>query len=256
MGETGPKFPAFPIHGVGTYDANMMVAGWDRALVASWLPERLELMSSGITGADTHPVVFAFGHQEAVHANLAPPLQMSYREFIVVVPFVRFKGASYDYDGPYAFMPRLYLDEVVPTMLGWLYGYDKQLARVRGDDFYRVHTATLDRPIIQGRFREDTSPERPILELPGFEAIRAIFEQPLVGQWAIGPYVSSFLRFGLADALGRAASGDVDVRQEFLGGLEVGRTAYDPLREGALGGFRMRVPWTLTAPAWPSQVEP
>ncbi len=254
MGERGPIFPAFPIHGVGRYDASMMVGAWERALVASWLPERLELMDSGLTGGEEHPVVFAFGTQEAVHSNIAPPLTMSYEEFIVVIPFVRFKGDGYDYEGPYSFMPRLYLDELLPTLLGWLYGYDKQLARVRDGEVYRVHTATLDRPIIQGKFRANGSPE-PVESLPGFDAIRAIFEQPLVGQWALGPYVSSFLRFDLSDATGQVASGEVDVRQEFLDGLSVGRRGYDPLSAGALGGFRMSVPWTLTAPAWPSRVK-
>ncbi|MEM1348040.1 MAG: hypothetical protein AAGI01_05730, partial [Myxococcota bacterium] len=192
-----PVYPRFPLSGRGRYEAAVAVMPFDAVLLSALLPEDLELGAQSITVGGSHPLIFLFGHQRGVRPNVVPLGGWSYLEFISIIPFVRWRNERFAYRGPFAYMPRLFLDQTIPTIAGHLYGYTKRLARLSSTATeYRVHSMGLDKPIVRAELGPSMPPTPPA-HSPNFAPLRPIFDLPLIAQYPFGAYVSSFVTFAL-----------------------------------------------------------
>lgn len=242
------KYPKYPSKAVGTYSSRVVVWPYPREVLQGLLPDRLELAPQTITAPDAHPVVMLFGQQTEVKPDFFPFAGMNYFEFIFAIPFVQWKDPdAYKFRGPFAYMPRLYLDKVMATLLGYMYGYPKLLARIQGGETYRVRDLLLDRPLIRGEFRSQGD-ARPVSAFPNFEALRPIFEIPFVGKLDATPYICSRLTFHLDDALMRSCTSTVELQYEFLDGVFPDTRASRGIEDEPMGSFDIHVPWELTLP--------
>ncbi len=242
------KYPRYPSKGEGLYSSHVVIWPFPNEVISSLLPDRLELAPQTMTGDATHPVMMLFGRHAHVRPDFIPFGGMNYYEFILAIPFVQWKDASaYKFRGPFAFMPRLYLDKVFATLLGYMYGYPKLMARIQGGNAYRVHELLLDRPLIRGDFT-DHGDQQPVSAFPNFENVRAIFEIPFVGKLDASPYICSKMTFHLDDALIRSCEARVELQYEFLPGLLPDTRVSRGLAHEPFGAFQLDVPWDLTLP--------
>lgn len=241
-------YPNYPAQGEGIYSTNAVLWPFPNEVIAPLLPRKLELAPQTLTGHDTHPVIMFFGSQANVRPDFIPFGGMSYNEFIIAIPFVQWRDAGeYPYRGPFAYMPRLFLDKVFATLLGYMYGYPKLLARIQGGNAYRVHDMLLDRPLIRGDFTPHGD-QKPVSEFPHFAALRPIFEIPFVGKLDVTPYICSKMTFNLDDALIRSCESSVELQYEFLPGILPDTRVSQGLTHEPLGSFQLDVPWNLTLP--------
>ena len=246
-----PEYPKFFAEGIGQYDTRVVVQAVDEAIVEGMLPDELELAPQSVTGDGKHPLMMLFGRQSGVRPDFMPEaVGMNYDEFIVVLPFVQWRAeCKKKYRGPFAFMPRLYLDELFPTLLGWWYAYPKELARMSSGDHYSVDSLVFDRPILRGAFVPYGPTQSPD-DFPNFERLRPIFEIPLVGKLDLNPspYRCSHMTFELERATAQACEATVDIMSPFLPGLVPGVYRTAGLDVEPLGAFLLDVPWRLTLP--------
>ena len=192
-----------------------------------------------------------FGHQRDVRPNVVPYFGMTYHEFIFAIPFVQWRQERHApaYRGPFAYMPRLYLDKLWPTVLGYMYGYPKTLARIHQSEQggYRVRDLVLDRPLIRATFRPEGE-SAPPAAFEHFEAIRSIFKIPIIAKLEATPYLCSRMTFHLDEATLRSAPCTVELQDAILPGVLPDTRASRGLADQALGSFELRVPWELTLP--------
>lgn len=246
-----PVYPQRFAHAVGNYRTYFTIVPYDDAILTGMLPGDLELATQSITPAGTHPLVFLFGKHFDVRPNIIPFGGMTYLEYICAIPFVQWRRSSNKYQGPFSYMPRMYLNELIPTLLGYMYAYPKQMARMEGnpptDSHYGVRTLLQDEALIEGSFNR-SGPQLPPADFPNFANVRAVFEQPFVGKYEIGPYVCSKLTFKLDQAIIQSCTAEVEVERAFVPGLELGSILRPGIDTDPLGSFYMSVPWELTLP--------
>lgn len=246
------KFPSFPIiYGKGLYESLMALVSYDKSTLLALLPSELELAPQRITESDKHPLMFFFGKQMDIRPNFIPSgMGITYHEFVVLIPYVQWRSKSDAYHGPFAFMPMLYLDQVFPTVLGYLYGYNNMIARIRNTQGYRIHSAILDKPFIKS---EHTTHGAKMLAhaFPNFKNIKPILSLPLIAQHFTGFYIASSLAFTCDEMMVQGAHANVTIQHEFLEGLPPQHFSLEPLDTTPLGAFSMRAPRTILPPIWP-----
>jgi hypothetical protein len=216
------------------------------------LPNQLELAPQDLTPPGQHPILLLFGRQQHVRPNFLHTKGQDYLEFIVAVPYVQWAVPGYPYHGPFAFLPRLYLDHWLPTVLGWLCGFAKRRAiMAETADAYEVRFLLTQKLAIRGNFagRGDL---RPPADFSHFEPMRDVFLLPLVTRMAMGYCVCLDFDWHLDKAQLQAVDGRVDVGHAFVPGLPVDSFVVKGLDDAPLGAFRFVVPWSLTRPFWPS----
>lgn len=246
-----PVYPSQLAHAVGYYRTYFAIIPFDDAVLTGMLPGELELAPQTMTPPGTHPLVFLFGKHFDVRPNFIPFGGLTYLEYICAIPFVQWRNASHDYKGPFAYMPRMFLDELFPTLLGYMYAYPKVMARMSGnpptDSLYDVRSLLQDEALIQGTFNT-FGPQLPPVDFPNFAHVREVFEMPFIGKYEIGPYVCSKLTFKLDQAIIQPATANIEVAREFVDGLLPGSFIRPSIDADPLGSFYMAVPWELTLP--------
>ena len=246
-----PVYPKLFADAVGYYRTFYTVMAMDDALLSGLLPSKLELAPQAVTPAGTHPLVFLMGKHFDVRPDFIPFAGMTYLEYICAIPFVQWRDSSNAYRGPFAYMPRMYLNELFPTLLGYLYAYPKLMARIAGnpptDSLYAVRSLIQDEPILKGTF-ERRGPELPPDAFPHFAHVRQIFDMPFIGKHELGPYICSKLTFKLQEATLQACDAQIEIQREFVPGLNPQSFTIPGIDSSPLGAFYMAVPWTMTLP--------
>lgn len=168
-----------PFEGVGTIDSRVVVLGLPRADVEKLLPLGLELAPQPLTFPDRHPVVVMFSHDhfEAWFGD------MDYNEMMVAVPYVQRTTVHVANRGPFVYMPRLYLDDETPKVLGnLLYGFEKQMAKIaNGESEYTVTSPDGKQTIATANFATDGAAVPPS-QVPLFNTVRKVFDMPTISQ--------------------------------------------------------------------------
>jgi hypothetical protein len=243
-----PIYPHAPFHVLGTYAAWALLLGLPRSAAQAMLPAALEPGPQSYTPPGQHPILLMFGHHEGVRPDFLSIRGMDYLEFLVAVPNVQWVNTARPYRGPLAFLPRLYLDQWLPVVLGWVYGFAKERGRLRaGADRYAVNSYLGNRPLIAGTFVPRGQPGPPPA-LPNFGALAGLFRMPFANKLTVEPFLCCFQDFKLAEATVQAVAADVTIATAFLPQLPTGRFQVPGLDEAPLGAFRIRVPWALTPP--------
>jgi hypothetical protein len=233
------------------------------------LPGELRLSWQDVTDAGTHPLLCAFGSQRNVHTdpllkggNLAlvlpylntlnnqPPLEplaIDYLEVITALPYVEWVQPRDMAPGPFVFAPKLYLDNLLPTVGGWLVGYAKEMCGMGGDrENFHVNRLVDDALLFAGSCQPQGDWRSPAA-FPNFERIRPMLEQPVLGQTVDGHHVRTGFRYVLEDARMQAASATVQLTEHFFAGsLGPKNLPVGDIEHQRLGAFCMEVPWTLT----------
>ena len=176
----------------GTIDARVQVLVLPADAVAKLLPRGLQLAPQPVVPFGWHPVYVMSSHDK-FSAWFG---DMDYDELMIAVPWVQVDDPAATNPGPFVYMPRLYLNAIVPRELGvHIYGWEKQAATItvttagpRTD--YRVmsasagaSTSATSAPTITGTFREIAGQgPRPPGDFANFTIVRQLFEQPTISQ--------------------------------------------------------------------------
>jgi hypothetical protein len=228
------------------------------ARVTGLLPYGLDLGEQDLTPPGTHPVVLFFHDMFRAHLTIPTLLpDLTYHEQTLGIPFSYVtrglpRGGAC---GPFFFMARLFLDDVLATAGGILWwGFAKKRARVTvTGDRYTVSGLDGD-PRISLHF-DPVGEYRPIADLPAFEPIRRVMCQPIVSRVpaAMGPwFVCSDFDRKWDEAGVRPLRTVVRVDRAYVPGLPCGRF---PARGRAvgidrspLGSYELSARWRLSLP--------
>ena len=248
---TGPvSWPDYPVHGQGNYAAQVAILPVDAASVAATLPPELALGPCG--GSEgTHPVILFLGRQTDVRPNIFPAPGMGYDEAIFAVPNVFAPDATESYQGPFAFMPRLWLDDLPPVLIGLLfYGYAKRLASIgTGASGYQVHSLE-DGALLASAQLAASGAAGPPASFPAWRDIDALLHQPLIAEPVPGVEIGSVLNFRTHHIHSlEPLSGSVSLGPAAVPGFPGGTFQLAGLGGGGLpAAFRMVSSWRLTPP--------
>jgi len=253
------------------YQAMKLVGQWSvygvtivlpREDVEWMLPDALELGAQDLTPPNTHPVTLYFGNVRDAHMTFprAFPPDMTYFEQVVGVPFVysRRPLCGGRVRGPFFYMPRLFLTNLLATLGGiLLWGFPKKLVSVLestndagtggsyavcpprgGDEILGVQWAA-------------TGPFRPVSEAPSFQRQLEIMTQPLVSRQplSVGPLVScsDFDKIWQEAEL-RPLHTKTSIRDAFVPGLAPGQYSSQGIDQTPMGAFQLRARWELSLP--------
>lgn len=208
------------------------------------LPKGLDLVPQTLTPPGQHPLLLMFGHHTHVHPAFLKISGWSYHEFLTAVPWVRFPGGKLER----SHMPRLYLDNVLMVLAGWLYAFPKLWGRIdSGTGSYAVRSLVSGRPLLSARWN-GSGTRGPVEMFPLFRGVEPTFAQPFIQRFPPLPFIGSVMQFALGSATLEAAEGSITIDSEFLRGLPAGTLPFPPLTASPLGGFLIDVPWTLSLP--------
>jgi hypothetical protein len=248
-------FPPTCIEVAGQYRTHFVPWSLHRQSLTRLLPDMLELAPQCLVSGDRHPVLLSFGRQERVFPLVQSDKGMAYFEFIVAVPYLQWKSHVQCYRGPFVYLPRLYLDQWLPMILGWLCGFAKERAYViSGENEYHITSYSERVTLISASFAPCGKTGTPD-EFAGFGDLREIFAQPLVTHTPVGSMCLDF-RWHLEQARVQAIAADVRIEWAFLPGMEVEEFRVDGIDKCAMGAFYLDVPWTLSRPFRPSSIRP
>ncbi|MCA9704447.1 MAG: NAD(P)-binding protein [Myxococcales bacterium] len=244
----------------GTLDARVVTLSLPRRDVELLLPAGLQLAPQPLTMPDRHPVFLLFSHE---HFD-AWFDDMDYHELLLGVPWVELTEQHLPHRGPFIYMPRLYLDQALPRVLGnHIYGFEKLAADIDvTDDAYSVREPEGGTLLIEGRFTATGEPVAPGA-LPHFDAVQQMLEQPTISQAlrivdphafhrrTPGPFLACTNRYRFDDPSARITPLQATVRitGDFSPpGLPTGTYDRGSLASERLGAFHVRVPQEISLP--------
>jgi hypothetical protein len=239
--------PPLPPAQVGIYFSSVVILTIETEIARGLLADGLELGPQNLTPSGTHPLLCMFGYQRDVRPPFPFP-GMDYLEFIAALPWVHWRQASNSCGRPFVFMPRLYLNRFLPTILGWICGYAKQLARLHmKETFYHVRNLFTPDPLAEGRFMRKGEPGPPSA-FKFFPPIQEVFEQRFIGKSLLGTFVCTDFRFDFKEARMQAIDADLDIKEECVQGLPALLYSVKGIDQHPLGAFQLHVRWHLTPP--------
>ena len=119
--------------GVGNTSAYCVIVPMERDFVRSKLPPGLKLRHPS-AATQKHDVVLIFARQTNVRPGFVPLGGINYNEVSMLIPYVTY-GPNSGSDLEFSYMPHLLLDDLAAVLVGQnLYGFNKQLARIRAVD--------------------------------------------------------------------------------------------------------------------------
>lgn len=227
--------------------------------VRALLPDGLELLEQNVTPPGTHPLVFLFhGFSECQFSFPTLFRSMNFHEQTAGIPFTRVRNSQGPYagPGPYYFMPKLYLDDIL-VMLGGIYwwGFSKELASVHVSGNRYAVTSLTGHFLASLDWGLDNAAEfRAVTGYSDFEPMRAMMSQRLVSVYPPGVRpmycLSDFdRRWHLARA--RPIDSVLEVAPDYMRGFDGGHFAMQDRRGGEeviVGSFELSAPWWLSPP--------
>jgi len=270
MSRTSDLFNLVNLHGDGCLRG--VTLALQKAQVLRFLPAGLELGEQTVTPPGTHPVILSFNSMfRAVMSvpTLLPTL--TYQEFTFGVPHTVLRPGAIGralgslagrgnepLQGPYYYMPLLFLDSVLATLGGKMYwGYAKKLARIRlGNGRYAIDGED-GAPQISMQWESRGQPQ-PQAAYPHFAPVREMLSQPVVSQLpaSLGPiFVLSEFNKDWTRATLQPLATSVRVDAEFLSGFDTGNHPAaglsESIDESVLGSYELNAPWLLGLPHAP-----
>jgi len=250
-------FNAIRLNGESTMRGVTLAVPWE--LVRLLLPAGLELGSQNLTPAGTHPVLLFFNDMFRLEMSIPTMVpSLTYHEHHVGIPFTFLANGlnCVGTSGPYYFMPKLHLDNLLPVLGGIAFwGFAKELTyiTVRAHDYTVTsltgqRLATLEWDTINDAYRS-------VIDFPLFAPIQQILSQPIISMvpFSVGPFFSLSdmqRRWDLATLAPMRASLQVDAA--YVAGYPSGRSPevgwLPSIIDTSLGCYVLRVPWWLSLP--------
>lgn len=243
-----------PADDVGGYNVALLFSYENSAVLSSALPACLELRPPADAPPGMHPLVIGLGIQQNVRPMWRKPPGMTYLELVVWIPDVQLKAQYGEPRGPFLWLTRLHLDQLVPTMIGWLYGYPKHWSRVETPNpFFKVSTLFRGRGLLVADLQ--VGPKLGFAtQLPHLQVwLDRLEDQPILsrrGPW--GKFLCTHFHWEWTLDHVRAARVDVNVLGSAIPGLAPGQRTYRGAADSSAFDHRlafvMSVPWRLTFP--------
>lgn len=247
--------------GIGTLDSHVVVLALPIEDVKRLLPAGLELAPQIVTPLGKHPVFVLLSHDhfDAWFGD------MDYHELMVGVPYTQLRETSAPNRGPFIYMPRLYLDQAIPRILGnRLYGFEKLPGEIDASETaYTVREPGGGATIVRAEL-SDTGTAAAPAEFANFDLVRQLFEQPTVSQAlrivdpdafhardAGGPFLCSTVTYAFGDP--RASLQPSRIRLEVTeqltpAGILAGTYEREGIDVAQLGSFHLKVPQVVSLP--------
>jgi len=258
MTSANPSFAAINVNGTGTMRG--VTLALPSACVRGMLPPGLELGAQQVTPPGTHPVILFF--HDMFRAQISVPTllpNMTYHEHSVGVPFSYLSSGSITpgVAGPYYFMPKLYLDDLLATLGGFIFwGFAKEMACVTVTGASYAVTSLAGSRLTSLSWKQPERDEfKPLAEYPNFEPVRRMLTQPIISMLPIGMgpfFVLSDFDKDWDVAIVRPLQTKVEVDVEYVSGY---RAAVYPVSEwspgidsSVFGSYELRAPWRLSLP--------
>ncbi len=238
---------------VGRYRAACAVVSLDRAEAASLLTSNCTLdPAQPLTPEGRHPAIILLGSHRDVGFKALPFIRVNYHEALVSIPWVLPSGD--DGHGPFAHVCRLWLNQLLPVIGGWFFGFPKRWNPIEDPaGGYRVSRLVGKGTLIEAAFRDAGDSAAPS-SFPHFAAVRPIFEQAFLQRFLlVGPTCYLQMNFHLEKATLQPIEASIVIARGVSGALPAGSYDVAPITQQPLGAFRLELPWTLT---WPSSRRP
>lgn len=230
-----------------------------REHVRALLPPGISLGPQRMTAPELHPVTLNFNHffdAGMTIPSVLPPL--TYHELTLGVPYTRVAGR--EGEGPFFYMPRVLLDDVLATVGGILYwGFAKEPALMRLTEGRFDVRSLGNTPLATLRYRPEGS-WRPAWGDRWLAPIRAVMSQPVVSHvpLGLGPVpVCTWFDKRWSEAVYRPMTWTVDAQLPGLSCLDGVRVPWEgwapTVLESPLGGFELRARWRLSLPVIPAR---
>jgi hypothetical protein len=242
-------FPTVGVCSLGHLQVNLVPLFLPEADVRQLLPDFLELAPQPVAPPGLHPVLMFLGHQHAVRPMPFRVSGMDYLEYILGVPYVRLTATDVHYRGPFAYMPRLFLDSAFAVLLGKLCGYAKQRSQIEAThNTYHVRNRSDNAPILSGMFQPLGDAFEPIPDSRSGNALRKLLEQPIIGDRLLGFTITTYLDFYLPWSKVQPAAAELTIHQAFLPGVVPHTYNVPALTHDTLGACRLASHWRLYPP--------
>lgn len=221
--------------------------------LSSLLPPGLILAQQPYAPEGFHPLMLMFNLTH-LHSNIKLPelaqkaglgLNLTYNEFIVMLPFVRLNRHINDPQTNFCYLPVLYLDSLLAVMGGRVFWeFNKIPAHFYLDDnrSITIKSEVLDETYFTAAFSppEKSSPAR---DNPNFIALEPILNLPVI-EFGLEGYVTSVYRIAYEQAVIQPCTTSVDnIRCEYF---PKGKMDIPSLYENVMGAFYMNYDWDLT----------
>jgi hypothetical protein len=258
-----PSNPFAAIHMSGDSTRRGVTLEVPKNRVRAFLPAGLELGDQNLTQTPgTHPVFLFFNDMFRLHLSVPTLIpSITYHELHVGIPFTYLStgpvmpGAP----GPYYFMPRLYLDNLLALFGGIVFfGLAKNMAGVSVTaNSYTVASLT-GHPVASLEWIMDTKNPffKPTTDFPLFEPVRQALSQSIISRVpaSVGPYfaISDFTMAWDSAAvrpLHTAVVGDPDYLPGYPGGrVPLSGWSTANIETSPLGSYELRSSWRLSLP--------
>ncbi|MEM7155774.1 MAG: NAD(P)-binding protein [Myxococcota bacterium] len=163
----------------GSLEGYVVIQLLPREQAQRLLPRGLELAPQPICAPDRHPVFLLFAREQLQSRAWG----RDYAGVTLGVPFVQHADPHVPHRGPFIYRPQQYVDDLIPCMMGRrVYGFERDRAKIEVDDnAYRIYDRDDGEMVIEAWFEKKGDPVAPTT-VPGFDAVRQIFDQPTISQ--------------------------------------------------------------------------
>lgn len=258
----------------GSLQAFVVIRQMARDQARRLLPAGLELAPQPLTTPDRHPVVLMFA-REQLESTLG---DNDFHSLTLAVPWVQHADPTVPHRGPFMYRPRQYVDDALPRLLGRrIYGFERDAADIEADvdafgaglpgpagrqAAYRIYAPGSRTMLVEAWFQRHGKPVAPA-EAPSFNAIRSIFDQPVITQAlrivdedafhrrSSGPLLGCINRYLFDDPSAQITPvrAFVGIKQELSPpAWPRERITAPSLDEAELGAFFLHVPQELSLP--------
>jgi len=246
------------LYGIAKFSGTYVSVNVEKTLVEQWLPPALELDRQWLTAEERHhPVMLFFTRYHDFHLANARIVRLSdYKECALSIPYTRWKEDKQPYRGPFVFPATLFLNRLLPTVMGrLLYGLPKHVASIESSETtYSVKRGNTQ--LVQAEFTptENGEFESPS-QFPLFDKYApSLMQQPLVGRVIDGLYRCSVLDPQVTDMTIRPVEAKLHIAAEFAPGWKNLDLVTPRIDQSALGAFQFETTARFSLPMSPYSV--
>lgn len=251
--QSEPGMPESQADGTGEYALTALFIFEDEDFVRDLLQPGMDLKRPDFAPEGKHPLIIGFGLQYGVRPIWRRKHQgMKYLETMIAVPWVELTDSREPVKGPFMCLPRLFLDQLTPTALGWLFGYRKRWMRIAtGPQSFKVSTLLRKQPVFEATIHYH-DPSNLAVDMSELRPWLNSLEQPIISRAWNGLRCTHFHWEWPLTAISPAVV-EVKLSAENMTGMRGGKHRFGQAHAKTSGSdlskaYVMNVPWRLLLP--------